>query len=191
MRRRQVLATGVLAMVGLSGCQGGPLEAEPTTTELRRTQTATEQGPSRTTTERSTAQRTTVERETTTSTSSSGSQVQLAVTLDGETRTLVTGSDVKTVGDIEQTRPSGYVVPLTLTDRGTTAFTTTLEQIGAFDDPTACEITTSVGGERVATTALGEDLAAVMESGDWDGSLVVGVSDQATAERLRDAFLSE
>lgn len=191
MRRRQVLAAGALAIVGLSGCQSSSWGEEPTTTEPRRTQTATEQGPSKTTTERSTAQRTTIEREATTSDSNSASQVQMTVAYDGETRDLVTGSAVETVGDVEQTETSSYVVPLTLTDRGTTAFTSTLEQLGVFDDPTACEITTYVRDERVATAALGENVAARMESGDWNGSLVIGVSDQATAERLRDALTAE
>jgi len=115
----------------------------------------------------------------------------MTVAYNGETRDLVTGSAVEMVDDIKQTETSGYVVPITLTDRGTTAFTGTLEQIGAFDDPTACEVTTYVRDERVATAALGENLAKRMESGDWDGSLVIGVSDQATAERLRDALGSE
>jgi hypothetical protein len=115
----------------------------------------------------------------------------MIVAYDGETRDLVTGSAVETTGDIEQTETSGYIVPITLTDRGTTAFTATLEQVGAFDDPTAYEITTYVREERVATAALGENVADRMDSGDWDGSLVIGVSARATAERLRDALGSE
>ena len=128
---------------------------------------------------------------TATSDASSKSQVQIAVTHDGETRDLVTGSAIETVGDVREGRTSGYTLPVTLTERGATAFTTTLEQFGAFDEPSAYEITTSFRGERVTAATLGRSLAHAMESGDWDGSLVIGVSDRATAERLRDALGSE
>lgn len=125
---------------------------------------------------------------TTPATATTDGSVTITVADGSEERTLVTGEDIATVGDVAQARQSGYRVPVTLTDEGTSDFATGLERIGAFDDPSAHEIRTYLDGERLTTATLAPNLAAEIESGEWDGSFIVHVSERAEAERLHDAL---
>lgn len=156
--RRQYLAASSLALVGGVGCLGAASGGETT--------------------------------ETVTEASGADTDGRIRITVsdgDGELD-LATGDDVASVGDAEKSRRGGYRVPVTLTDEGTETFADGLERAGAFDDPASHEIRTYLDGERVNAATLGNDLAAEMESGEWDGRFVVHVADRAAAERLGDAL---
>jgi len=173
--RRQLLAASSLAFAGCAGCLDyasvreavdagtDPTDSEPTTggdTE----EVATTEAPN--------------------------DRLRIAVSDGDGERDLVTGDDVASVGDVERSRQGGYQVRVTLTDDGTAAFRDGLERAGAFDDPASREIRTYLDGDRVQTARLGNDLAAAMERGEWDGRLLVGLSDREAAERLKDALES-
>ncbi|WP_134669629.1 hypothetical protein [Halorussus marinus] len=175
--RRRVLATGSLALVGGAGCldYASVREAVDAGTEPTDSETETADGG----TETDSASESTVD--------GPGDRFRIAVSESDGERELLTGTDVASVGDVEQSRQGGYQVRMTLTDDGAAAFTDGLERAGAFDDPGAHEIRTYLDGERVQTATLGRDLAAAMADGEWDGRLLVRVSDREAAERLRDA----
>lgn len=170
--RRRFLVASSLAVGGGSGCLGNLPGGETTDTGSPTSGADTESSA------------------TTTSPTDSGSQVQITASNDDEEINLVTGDDVETVGEIERSRQSGYQLPVTLTDDGAEAFTSGLEQIGAFDDPSAHEIRTYLDGERITTATLGQELAAEIEAGEWDGRLLIHLSNRAELERLRDALIS-
>ncbi|MFD1514190.1 hypothetical protein [Halomarina rubra] len=196
--RRQVLAVGALFAVGGSGCLSDSPSDETSETEMATDAPntgASDRDDGTTTTETSTTQTATARGDTPMTDmndTAKGSRLQMTVTHDGEERDLVTGSAVDTVDDIERDANSNkFVVPITLTDSGATTFTNSLEAFGAFEEPTAYELSTYFDGERITTATLGESLARVMESGEWDGRFVVSVADRATAERLRESFAAE
>lgn len=102
---------------------------------------------------------------------------------------LATYGDVATVGEIETSkRLDGYHLPMTLTDDGADAFADGLDAIGAFEDPTAHEISTHFDGGVIYTATLGPDLAAAIEEGDWDGEMLVQFEDREIADEMRAAL---
>lgn len=180
--RRRVLAAGCLALSGGAGCSRvrdavagddtgddttGASDGSATTEEAP---TGTDDGAAGTTT-------------------TDASEFRIAVTDDsgGEVE-LVTGADVKSVGEVRESRQGdGYHVPMTLTDEGAEEFAAGLESVGALDDPDGHEIRTYFDGELIYSARLGERLAAEIEGG-WSGEFLFRTSDRETARRVRDAL---
>jgi hypothetical protein len=179
--RRRVLAASSLALAGCAGCldYASVREAVDAGTDPTDSETTTDDGG----TEADAASEPT--------TDSAGDRLRIAVSDGDRERDLVTGADVASVGEVEQSRQGGYQVRMTLTDDGTAAFADGLDDVGAFDDPSSHEIRTYIDGERVQTATLGPDLAAVIENDEWDGRLLVRTSDRDAAERLTDALEGE
>jgi hypothetical protein len=174
--RRQVLAAGCLALAGTAGC-----------TEIREAITADSTTKGTETTEA------TQPGDETTVTTDDDSEFRIAVTDDdSEEVELVTGEDVASVGEVEQARSGdGYRIPVTLTDEGTAAFADGLESVGAFEDPESHRIRTYFESERLYEAKLGPGLADAIESGEWDGSFLLHVTDRETAEDVKDALENE
>ena len=121
--------------------------------------------------------------------SADGDDVLFTVSDGDEEVELVTYGDAATVGDVEESkRLGGYHLPMTLTDDGADAFADGLDAIGAFEDPTAHEISTHFDGDVIYTATLGPDLAAAIEEGDWGGELLVQFEDRETADEMRAAL---
>lgn len=167
--RRRVLAVGGLVLAGTAGCVG-----ESATSGADRTHEATD------------TSATTGAGETT---ATDGDRLRITVTDGDEEVELVTAADVATVGERQSPeRLDGYQLPVTLTDEGTEAFTDGLDHVGAFEDPERHEIRTYFGGELLYEAKLGPELADAMESGEWDGSFLLTVTDRETAAELKDAL---
>lgn len=121
--------------------------------------------------------------------SADGDDVLFTVSDGDEEVELATHGDVATVGEIETSeRLGGYHLRMTLTDDGADAFADGLDAIGAFEDPTAHEISTHLNGEVIYTATLGPDLAAAIEEGDWDGEMLAQFDDRETADEMRAAL---
>lgn len=176
--RRQVLAAGCLAVAGGAGCSQirDAVETERGDgTETGGTDDATQTG--------NATEETTV---------AEADDLRITVTDGDDEVELATGRDVATVGDVQASRQGdGYWVPVTLTAEGTDAFADRLEQVGAFDDPDAHQIRTYFEGEMLYEATLGHDLIDAMETGKWDGSFLLTVTDRETAEQVRDALKDE
>jgi hypothetical protein len=183
--RRQVLAAGCLALAGGAGCSKiRDALADDTTSDETETATSDATGTSEAETE---------SREETTETDAADpSEFRITVTDGDEEVELVTGEDVASVGEVEQARSGdGYRIPVTLTDEGTAAFADGLESVGAFEDPESHRIRTYFESERLYEAKLGPGLADAIESGEWDGSFLLHVTDRETAEDVKDALESE
>lgn len=177
LSRRQVLAAGAISVLTTAGCSSSEPTGGSNGTERSTTRSDTQNEPTR--------------RTQGTDDSRDGRRLQVTVAHGDKERDLFTGDAVESVGDVRQAESSGYVVPITLTDQGSTAVTDTLDEAGAFETPSEYTIVTYLGGERLTAATLGESLASVMEAGEWEGSLVVGVADRATAEEVQVALGSE
>jgi hypothetical protein len=102
------------------------------------------------------------------------------------TTDLVTGDDVASAGEIRDTR-SGYGVPLSLTDAGTARFAEAFRAADVAAEASEHEIRLVVDGEDRSTFGVAPGLAHDIQSGEWDGELLVQVGDREAAERLRRA----
>jgi hypothetical protein len=113
-----------------------------------------------------------------------GFRLVLVDTATDTTTELVTGNHVSSAGEVRDTR-DGYGVPLSLTDAGTTRFAEAFRAADVAAEASAHEIRLVVDAEEQSTFGVAPGLAHAIQSGDWDGELLVQVGDRATAERLR------
>jgi hypothetical protein len=176
--RRQVLAAGCLALASGAGCsEVRDALADDTTGDA---------------TETTTSDATETSEDATDTDTADVSEFRITVTDGDEEIELVTGTDVASVGEVEETRSGdGYRTPVTLTDEGTAAFADGLEEVGAFEDPESHRIRTYFEGELLYEATLGPGLADAIESGEWDGEFLLQVSDRETAEKLKTALENE
>ena len=104
-----------------------------------------------------------------------GDRVSEAVTLD----------QIETIGEpTYDAHRNSYAVSIELTSEGTDDFVSSLDALGALEDPESTEIHTHFDGEVIATHTLGAELAQSMRSGEYDGSQVVTFSEQAPAQEF-------
>jgi preprotein translocase subunit SecD len=101
---------------------------------------------------------------------------------DYERTTVIEQDDIQSVGQPEDEPPYGPHVSITLTERGAQEFSQTMRETGFTDegihacnweqdpdDPGYC-LLTAVDGEVVYAANMGDDLAASIESGDYENS---------------------
>ncbi|WP_276300082.1 hypothetical protein [Halorussus lipolyticus] len=170
--RRQVLAGGCLALTGSGGCsQIRDAVTDDATSDVAET-----------------SDETTGASDETTADADAG-EFRIAVTDADREIELVTGADVASVGEIEEARTGdGYRLPITLTDAGTEAFASGLEQAGAFENPQSHRIRTYFEGELLYEAKLGPGLADAIESGEWGGEFLLTTTDRAKARELKEAL---
>lgn len=174
--RRQVLAGGCLALTGSGGCSqirdavtddatDGGETSDDDTTDVAETN------------------------DDTTETTADADEFRITVTDADREIELVTGADVASVGEVAESRTGdGYRLPITLTDAGTDAFASGLEQAGAFTDPQSHRIRTYFEGERLYEAKLGPGLADAIESGEWGGEFLLTTTDREKARELKEAL---
>ncbi|MFP8952182.1 hypothetical protein ACLI4Z_04290 [Natrialbaceae archaeon A-arb3/5] len=102
-------------------------------------------------------------------------------------RDAVTTEQVATVGENEFDEWAGvWYVPVDLTEEGTESFADALGAVGAFEEPGSAEIHTHLDGEIVESHRLGPDLAAAMDSGEFDGEFRAMFQDEESAAAFSD-----
>jgi hypothetical protein len=174
--RRQTLAALASGMTtGVAGCSTGtrPAVTANSTTDEAAVAASSSPHPSTPTT-------------TGTPGPDAGFRLVLVDTATDTTTELVTENDVASAGEVRDTR-GGYGVPLSLTDAGTTRFAEAFRAADVAAAASAHEIRLVVDAEERSTFGVAPGLAHAVQSGDWDGELLVQVGDRATAERLRRA----
>lgn len=100
--------------------------------------------------------------------------------------------DIRRVGSVDDRDQSGYLLPITLTDDGTTNAIEAFRTVGAADPEEATithTIEGDVNGER--TFDVAPALADVIASGNWDGEFNLVFSDRDAATTVRDALADE
>jgi hypothetical protein len=107
-------------------------------------------------------------------------RIVLVDTATDTTRRLVTADDVASAGEVRSER--GYAVPVSLTGATTTRFTEAFRSAAVVADPDTHEIGLVVDGEDHSTYGVAPELARAVQSGDWDGEILLRFDDQATAE---------
>ncbi|WP_132057302.1 preprotein translocase subunit SecD family protein [Halorussus amylolyticus] len=179
--RRRVLALGCLALAGNVGCLGES-NAGVSGDTASESDGSTDDSTSET-------DHTGSEADETTSETDGATEFRITVTNGDETVELATTAGVASVGEIEQSpRGDDHRLPVVLTDEAADAFADGLDAIGAYEDPSAHEIHTHLGGERLNTAMLGADFAAAVEEGRWDGRFLAAFLDREEAEKLKETL---
>lgn len=106
---------------------------------------------------------------------------------------LLTTSHFAEVGDIQETDDERYryFMNVRANAEGQDSFAEGLEEMGAYDEPEEYTLRTHLDGEVVVELPLDEDLADHVESGDWEGELMMLFRERDHAEGVRDAIEAE
>lgn len=128
-------------------------------------------------------------------TSANGGEARTVTTVtDGDrVEELLTTEHFATVGDIQETDDDTYryFMNVEVNEVGRESFDEGLEAIGAYDAPEEAPdkytIRTHVDGEVVVEMPLDEELVEHVESGDWQGKLMMFFRKREDAEAIRDA----
>lgn len=108
-------------------------------------------------------------------------------TEDGER--LLTGSEgVVSAGTDTTGSGSTHGVSFRLSAGARERFATQLADVGALDSPQQHPMRVYYEGENIWEGSLGRGLVASMESGDWDGELLISVASEAEAERIQESL---
>lgn len=128
---------------------------------------------------------------------------------DGEPRTVTTVTDgdrveellttehFATLGDIQETDDDEfrYFMNVEVDEEGRDSFDEGLEEIDAYDAPEEAPdkytIRTHVDGEVVVEMPLAEELVETVQSGDWQGDLMMFFREREDAEAVRDDIQGE
>lgn len=116
------------------------------------------------------------------------SPAQLTVSDDGNKVDLVSDEDITSVSEVTQNKNAGYQIGGTLTEHGIEKLANGLNQVNAFESSSIHKTHAYVDGEEVPSTTIGDDFAAEVESGEWDGGFSLHVSTRADGEKLQQGF---
>ncbi|MDG5775743.1 hypothetical protein VB773_16975 [Haloarculaceae archaeon H-GB2-1] len=121
-----------------------------------------------------------------------GREKRFVVWLDGpdERHLLFDGGDVRNVGAVKE-RSGRYSVPITLSDEATASVSETFRTDGVDEDREAFEIVVEFDGEETGRYDIAGSLAAEIAEGDWDGQFLLVVDDRDTAEKVRQALVTD
>ncbi|WP_276253531.1 twin-arginine translocation signal domain-containing protein [Halomontanus rarus] len=112
----------------------------------------------------------------------------IGVTDGNEEREAVTYDQVDSIGKPVSSSRQGHTVPVQLTPEGTESYTAALEKAGALESPRDAEIVVYDGAGVHDTYSLGPDLAAEIESGEYDGEFVISFATESEAMAFVDEF---
>ena len=117
----------------------------------------------------------------------SGTDGSFVARLDGPgtNRLLFDGSDVDSVGAVEESRSGGYQLPVELTASGTSHVTEVFRTEGVAEDPDAFEVVQRYDGEVVGQFEVAPGLADAIVNDEWDGELRVVMAERERAESIR------
>lgn len=110
------------------------------------------------------------------------------VTLGGEEHLLFDADDVSMVGQVEEANGS-YRILITLSDEGADKVEKRLRDTGVLDSPGDARILVELDGEVVMDLGMSPELAEQVDSGEWDGQLLLLFEDRETVETVRDVLL--
>lgn len=113
----------------------------------------------------------------------------IGVTDGDEEREAVTYDQVDSIGEPASSSRQSYTVPVQLTPEGTESYTAALEKAGALESPRDAEIVVYDGAGVHDTYSLGPDLAAAIESGEYDGEFVMVFATESEATAFVDDFI--
>lgn len=100
-------------------------------------------------------------------------------------RRLFDGTDVATVGEVQEGR-SGYMLPITLHEGAATAVSETFRTAGVEDDPDAFEIVLFEEGAEIDRFGVAPSIAHEIATGEWGGEFVLSVESRDRAVELRE-----
>lgn len=173
LRRRRLLVAGSALLAGMAGC----LESFETDDELDADSAGTDDAGADDGNGESIADESDLEADA----------VLLTVERDGDELDAVTVGAVASAGSYSYDDVQGvHYVPIELTEDGTSSFVDALEAVDAFEDPQSTEIHTYFQDERIDSHTLGPNLAAAMESGEFDGEFRMIFPDEETAQTVAD-----
>jgi hypothetical protein len=127
------------------------------------------------------------------STTGSGESFEIRVRNEtGEERLLHGVAAITGAGSIEE-RNGSYQFMVEYSDEGAETVVTRLEEFGAFENPEEMSFAIVLDRNVVTTLGFSEELAAMMERGEWqaDPRLLMMFNERETAERVRSVILGK
>ena len=101
-------------------------------------------------------------------------------------RQLFGGTEVATVGEVQEGRGGPYMLPITLRESAATAVSETFRTAGVEDDPDAFEIVLFEEGEEIDRFGVAPSIAHEIAAGEWGGEIVLSVENRDRAVELRE-----
>jgi hypothetical protein len=97
---------------------------------------------------------------------------------------LFSGSDVTSVGSIQEARAGGYTLPIKLSESATREVEEIFQSAAVGENPDQFEIVQYYGPE-VTRFAVGPGFADAVVTGEWDGALQLRFEDRTHAEEIQ------
>ncbi len=108
---------------------------------------------------------------------------EVRITGDDE-RLLFDADDIGFVGSVRE-RSSSFYITIRVADSAAETVASRMREVGALDQPDDATVRVMLEGEAITELGLSRDLARDIDSGEWDGGLVLVFGDRETAEGVR------